>query len=87
MNKPVLVFKVPDKAVFSHREAARFVGQSPNTFTRTAREHKIPVYRRRGRKVYKLNDLEEYISSLPSYNRTCESLEERRSSECKKMAG
>lgn len=87
MTGPTLIHQIPDKVLFSHREAARFVGQSPRTFIKTVKDRGIPVYWEGNRKVYKLNDLEDYVSSLRKYNYTCESPGGRRKRECKKMAG
>ena len=79
--------RIPEKAVFSRREAARFLGMSPRTFDKKAGPQGIPVYWQGNRKVFQIEDLEVYRSHLKKYTCTRESPNGRRKRECKKMAG
>ena len=83
----VSIKQIPNKAVFSHREAARFLGESPRTFTKTVKAQGIPVFWHGNRKAYRIEDLEVSRSHLRKYNYTRESPDGRRKRECKKVEG
>ena len=64
MPTPVSIKSVPRKRVFTATEAARYLGLSRNTLREL---DAVPVYRLGARRVYLLEDLEGFASSLPRW--------------------
>ncbi len=87
MILPALIYSSPDKVLFSHTEAARYIGVHPNTLTKIVKDKQIKAYRRGPYKVYKIKELDSYINALPEYDEMGKGRLERRADECKKMVG
>ena len=62
----VAIVEVPERAAFSVRDAARYLGMSPNTLRRRADRGLIRVRRdERNHRVFLLRDLDDYLNALP----------------------
>lgn len=68
-RQPVALIHVPKQRLFKVGAAARYLGISDDTLRKYADLGKIPVYRfLNGDRVFKLEDLNELIDSLPLWN-------------------
>ena len=62
----IQVVSVPEQAAFSTRAAARYLGISANTLRKRSDQGRIPCRRdEAGCRVFLLQDLNDYLSSLP----------------------
>lgn len=66
-GKTVAIYQVPQQAVFSLKEAARYLGTSPDTLRGDSDEGKVPSYVFHGRRVFLIEELDRYRNSLPKY--------------------
>lgn len=60
--------KIPDQALFNLREAAAFLGLSPDTLRVDSDEGLVPCYEFHGRRTFKLEDLENLRALLPDWH-------------------
>ena len=64
----VQIFEVPGQAAFRVRDAARYLGISPNTLRKRSDLGLIRACRdMNGERVFLLRDLDAYLESLPDY--------------------
>ncbi len=69
--KMIKFVRVPQQAAFYVRDAARYLGISPNTLRKRSDLGLIPARRdEKGSRVYLLADLDAYLNSLPQYRRS-----------------
>jgi excisionase family DNA binding protein len=59
---------IRNQRLFSVSQAARYLGMSDDTIRKYADLGQIPVYRLNGRRVFKLEDLNQLIDGLPLWN-------------------
>ena len=66
----VRIIEVPEQAAFRVRNAARYLGISPNTLRKRSDLGLIPARRdENGERIFLLKDLDAYLESLPDYRR------------------
>lgn len=66
--KAVQLIPIPEQAAFYVRDAAKYIGVSPNTLRKRADLGLIPARRdENGNRVFLLRDLNHYLNSLPPY--------------------
>ena len=61
------VIKVPTQRLFKMKAAARYLGMHPQTLRKLTDEGKIVARNRDNKRVYRLEDLDAYIESLPEW--------------------
>lgn len=59
---------VPRQRLFRVSQAAEYLGISDDTLRKRADMGEIPVYRDHGQRVFKLEDLNQLIDTLPLWN-------------------
>lgn len=67
-GKPIALIQVPNKRLFSRREAAGYLGMHPDTLDTEIRAGRIRAYVNGGKLKLRLEDLEDYVESLQAYN-------------------
>ena len=73
IGNPVALIQVPNQRLFSTKEAAQYLGICGDTLRTYADLGDIPARRLGRRRVFRLEDLDTFIDSLPTYN-GCERL-------------
>jgi predicted site-specific integrase-resolvase len=64
------VYQIPIQAAFKIRDAARYLGISPNTLRKRSDLGQIPTRRNEsGERIFLLRDLDAYLESLPEYDK------------------
>jgi excisionase family DNA binding protein len=66
-TKPLTLIQVSNQRLFGMKAAARYLGISEDTLRTYADQGRIPARRLRRRRVFKLEDLDDFIDSLPEY--------------------
>lgn len=65
----VQIVEIPEQAAFRVRDAARYLGISPNTLRKRSDLGLIRALRdKNGERIFLLRDLNAYLESLPEYN-------------------
>ena len=67
LGNPVAFIQVPSQRLFGIRAAAQYLGISEDTLRSYANTGHIPAQRLKKRRVFKLEDLNSFIDSLPPY--------------------
>lgn len=67
MGKPVALIQIPCQRLFGMKAAARYLGISEDTLRKYADLEMIPAQRLEKRRVFKLEDLDQFIDALPQY--------------------
>jgi excisionase family DNA binding protein len=67
IGKPVALLQIPCQRLFGMKAAARYLGISGDTLRKYADLGMIPAQRLENRRVFKLEDLDAFIDSLPEY--------------------
>ena len=62
----VALVRVPKQRLFSAKAAAQYLGIHEQTLRRITEDGCLPAKRLRSRRIYKLEDLDAYIESLPA---------------------
>ena len=68
IGKPVALLQIPNQRLFGIKAAAQYLGISDESLRNYADLGLIPTQRLYNRRVFKLEDLDEFIDSLPDYN-------------------
>ncbi len=69
--KAVQIVTIPEQAVFYVGDACRYLGISPNTLRKRADMGLIPCRQdENGKRVFLLEDLDDYRNSLPPYDQS-----------------
>ena len=68
IGQPGALVQVPNQRLFNTSAAADYLGISVDTLRAYANVGKIRARRLRGRRVFDLVDLNEFIDNLPDYN-------------------
>ena len=68
IGKPVALIQVPNQRVFGPKAAARYLDVHPQTLKKMTDEGEIKAKWMRNRKIYTLEELDDYIESLPEYS-------------------
>src|SRR5438093_12179672 len=63
----IALIKVPTRRLFKMKAAARYLGMHPQTLRKLTDEGKIPARSMTGKRMYRLEDLDAYIDSLPEW--------------------
>jgi excisionase family DNA binding protein len=64
IGKPVALIQVPNQRLFGPKAAARYLGISTDLLYEITAEGLIATYDFRGRRAYRLEDLDRFIESL-----------------------
>ena len=67
LGNPVALIQVPNQRLFSVKPAAQYLGICEDTLRGYADKELVPPYDLNGRRVFKLEDLDSFIDSLPPY--------------------
>ena len=68
IGKPVALIQVPNQRLFRVTAAARYLGISDDSLKKYTDLHQINAYEFNGQRVYKLEDLDRLIDSLPKWD-------------------
>ena len=68
IGKPVALIQVPNQRVFGPKAAALYLNIHPQTLKKMTDEGEIKAKWMRNRKIYTLEELNDYIESLPEYS-------------------
>lgn len=69
LEQPIALIQVPNQRLFAMRAAARYLGVSPDTLRTYADLGWIRARRLRRRRVFLLEDLDDFIDCLPEFKR------------------
>ena len=78
IGKPIALIQVPNQRLFSTKPAARYLGVCVDTLRRYADLGWVKPLKLEGRRVFRLEDLDTFIESLPEYTAGGRPGEERR---------
>ena len=67
IGKTVALIQIPNQRLFGIRTAAQYLGVSDESLRNYADLGLLPAQRLHNRRVFKLEDLDEFIDSLPEY--------------------
>ena len=68
IGKRLALIQIPNQALFNLKEAAKFLGVSPDTLRQDTEDGFIACYDFHGRRTYKLEDLETLRAMLPRWH-------------------
>jgi len=67
--RAVQIVSIPERALFYTGDASKYLGISPNTLRKRSDLGLIPCKRdENGRRIFLLEDLDDYRNSLPPYD-------------------
>jgi hypothetical protein len=67
IRKPTALMQVPNQRLFGPKAAARYLGICEDTLKKITDLEQIPAFKLNGRRAYRLEDLEQFIESLPGW--------------------
>jgi hypothetical protein len=67
IGKPVALIQVPNQRLFGMKAAAQYLGISEESLRNYADLGLVSAQRLKNRRVFKLEDLDAFIDSLPEY--------------------
>jgi hypothetical protein len=67
IGKPVALIQVPNQRLFGMKAAAQYLGISEESLRNYADLGLVSAQRLKNRRVFKLEDLDTFIDSLPEY--------------------
>lgn len=67
IGKAVALIQVPNQRLFGMKEAAQYLGISEDSLRSYSDEGLITALRLKKRRVFTLEDLDEFIEGLPEY--------------------
>ena len=70
MNEPLTFTQVPTQRLFGTKDAAHYLGFHEDTLRKYAALGVIPAHRLGNRRVFRLDDLDAFIESLPEHTAT-----------------
>lgn len=65
IGKPVALIQIPNQRLFAMKAAAQYSGVSVDSLRNYADLGQVPAQRLKKRRVFKLEDLDAFIDSLP----------------------
>lgn len=68
IGKPVALIQIPNQRLFKVKPAARYLGISEDTLRKYTDLHQIRAHLLNGCRVYKLEELDRLIDSLPEWD-------------------
>jgi len=68
IGKPVALIQIPNQRLFKVGAAARYLGISEDSLKKYTNLNHITAYDFNGSRVYKLEDLDRLIDSLPEWD-------------------
>ena len=66
-RKPTALRQVPNQRLFGPKAAARYLGICEDTLKKITDLEQIRAFKLNGRRAYRLEDLEQFITSLPGW--------------------
>ena len=67
VRKPTALMQVPNQRLFGPKAAARHLGICEDTLKKFTDLEQIRAFKLNGRRAYRLEDLEQFIESLPGW--------------------
>ncbi|MBI4457273.1 MAG: helix-turn-helix domain-containing protein [Acidobacteria bacterium] len=67
IGKPVALIQIPNQRLFGVKAAARYLGIHEQTLRKMTDLGELPARKIGARRVYRLEDLDRYIDSLPQW--------------------
>ena len=67
IRKPAAPIQVPNQRLFGPKAAARYLGICEDTLKKITDLEQIRAFKLNGRRAYRLEDLEQFIESLPGW--------------------
>src|SRR5436189_5213997 len=67
IRKPTALMRVPNQRLFGPKAAARYLGICEDTLKKITDLEQIRAFKLNGRRAYRLEDLEQFIESLPGW--------------------
>jgi excisionase family DNA binding protein len=68
IGKPVALIQIPNQRLFGPSAAAKYLGICADTLYKITALGQIAAYDQNGRRVYRLEDLDAYVESLPEWH-------------------
>jgi helix-turn-helix protein len=66
-RKPTALRQVPNQRLFGPKAASRYLGICEDTLKKITDLEQIRAFKLNGRRAYRLEDLEQFIASLPGW--------------------
>jgi excisionase family DNA binding protein len=68
-GKPLIIVKdIPTQRLYTKKQAAQYLGICEKTLKEMTQAGELPTYMHRGRRVYRLEDLDRFINKLPVWH-------------------
>ena len=67
IRKPAALIRIPNQRLFGPKAAARYLGSCEDTLKKITDLEEIRAFSLNGRRAYRLEDLEQFIESLPGW--------------------
>lgn len=67
IRKPTSLIRIPNQRLFGPKAAARYLGICEDTLKKITDLEQIRAFSLNGRRAYRLEDLEQFIESLPGW--------------------
>ncbi|MDA2934800.1 helix-turn-helix domain-containing protein [Acidobacteria bacterium AH-259-D05] len=67
IGKPIVLIQIPNQRLFGTKAAAQYLGIHEQTLRKLTDLGDLPARRMGRRRVYRLEDLDQYIDSLPRW--------------------
>ncbi len=67
IRKPIALIQVPNQRLFGPKAAAKYLGICDDTLKKITDLEQIRAFKLNGRRAYRLEDLEQFIESLPGW--------------------
>ena len=68
IGKPLALIQIPNQRLFGPSVAAKYLGICTDTLYKITDLGQVKAYDQNGRRVYRLEDLEAYVESLPEWH-------------------
>ena len=68
IGKPVALIQIPNQRLFGPSAAAKYLGMCTDTLYKITDLGQVKAYDQNGRRVYRLEDLDTYVESLPEWH-------------------
>jgi hypothetical protein len=67
VNRPIALIQVPNQRLFGPKAAAKYLGICEDTLKKITDLEQLRAFNLNGRRAYRLEDLEQFIESLPGW--------------------
>ncbi len=68
IGKAVALIQIPNQRLFAPSAAAKYLGICTDTLYKITDLGQVQAYDQNGRRVYRLEDLDAYVESLPEWH-------------------